>query len=154
MLHLRGAPALSKARLSALEEQIRSHQFQAGRDSTEAGDAVTIATEFVHFVDKSEPLSEEERHVLERLLEYGPKRDENDATETTRETGQLLLIAPRVGTISPWSSKATEIAHICGLTKIRRLERGIAYWVAGDVVDAAKEVAPFLHDRMTQTVFR
>lgn len=154
MLHLRGAPALSKARLSALEEQIRSHQFQAGRDATEAGEAVTIATEFVHFVDESEALSEKEHHVLERLLEYGPKRDENDKTETTRETGQLLLIAPRVGTISPWSSKATEIAHICGLTKIRRLERGIAYWVAGDVVDAAKEVAPFLHDRMTQTVFR
>ena len=144
MLHLRGGPALSKARLSALEEQIRTH----------TPTLASIASEFVHFADVREPLDADERSALERLLEYGPKRDNNAATESARETGQLLLIAPRIGTISPWSSKATEIAQICGLEKINRLERGVAYWVAGELADGVKEVAPFLHDRMTQTVFR
>ena len=140
MLHLRGAPALSDARLRALGEQIRAH--------TPAFRSVTA--EFIHFVDEREALNEGERSVLDRLLEYGPKRSDRSAPDT----GQLMLIAPRVGTISPWSSKATEIAHICGLTNVRRLERGVAYRVVGDLADGVKEIAPFLHDRMTQTVFR
>ncbi len=140
MLHLRGAPALSDARLRALEERIRS------RIPALQG----IAAEFVHFVDESETLSDAERKILDRLLEYGPKR----AGESEAHEGQMLLVTPRVGTISPWSSKATEIAQICGLTRVRRLERGIAYWVSGALAEGVKEIAPYLHDRMTQTVFR
>jgi len=140
MLHLRGAPALSSARLRALEERIR----------TDAPGLTGIRAEFIHVVDEADPLDENEREILDRLLEYGPKR-----VDTASEpTGQLLLIAPRIGTISPWSSKATEIAHICGLEKIRRIERAVAYWVEGDLADGVKEIAPFLHDRMTQTVLR
>jgi phosphoribosylformylglycinamidine synthase len=149
MLHLRGAPALSDARLRALEERIRAH--------TPA--LLSLAAEFIHFVDEREPLNEAERAVLDQLLQYGPKRV--SGTRADREklgTGQMMLVGPRVGTISPWSSKATEIAHICGLSKLARLERGIAYQVeytnACDLADGVKEVAPFLHDRMTQTVFR
>jgi phosphoribosylformylglycinamidine synthase len=140
MLHLRGAPALSDARLRALEGRIR----------TRVPALQSLSAEFVHFVDENQTLGESEREILARLLEYGPKR----SRETTKSVGQLLLVTPRVGTISPWSSKATEIAQICGLSGIRRLERGIAYRMTGDVADAVKEVAPFLHDRMTQTVFR
>ena len=140
MLHLRGAAALSRARLRSLEEQIRRH--------TPALRSITAA--FTHFVDTVSPLDDGELALLDRLLEYGP-RQEDDAKEPE---GQLILIAPRVGTISPWSSKATEIAQICGLDRVRRLERGIAYRVTGDFADGIKEIAPFLHDRMTQTTFR
>ncbi len=65
-----------------------------------------------------------------------------------------MLVVPRPGTISPWSSKATDIAHVCGLDAVRRLERGIAYRLqareaalAGARLDA---LAPLLHDRMTE----
>ena len=139
MLHLRGAPALSDARLRALEERIRSRIPSLGG----------IAAEFVHFVDESEALGDRDRQILARLLTYGPERP----SESSPPEGQLLLVTPRVGTISPWSSKATEIAQICGLTGVRRLERGIAYWVAGARADGVKDIAPFLHDRTTQTVF-
>ncbi|MFT5694887.1 MAG: phosphoribosylformylglycinamidine synthase [Myxococcota bacterium] len=139
MLHLRGASALSDARLRALEERIRI-QTPALK---------SVSAEFIHFVDEAEALDEAELEILDRLLTYGPA-----LTHADTDDGQLLLVAPRVGTISPWSSKATEIAHICGLGKIRRLERGIAFRVTGEMADCAKQVAPLLHDRMTQSVFQ
>ena len=68
-------------------------------------------------------------------------------------SGRLFLVLPRLGTISPWSSKATDIARNCGLAKIERIERGIAYYVAGQFSDAeAQLIASALHDRMTQLV--
>lgn len=140
MLHLRGAPALSEARRRALEARIRS-DVPALR---------SLAAHFVHFVDLDAPLGREETSVLEKLLTYGPRAQEDEADER----GQLILVTPRIGTISPWSSKATEIAKICGLASVRRIERGIAFEVTGDLADAVKEIAPALHDRMTQTVLR
>ncbi len=74
--------------------------------------------------------------------------------------GALLLILPRPGTISPWSTKATEIAHHCGLSALERLERGIAFHVQTrdeahkELSPAAKEaLLPLIHDRMTEAVF-
>ncbi|MFZ2321835.1 MAG: phosphoribosylformylglycinamidine synthase, partial [Pseudomonas sp.] len=82
-----------------------------------------------------------------RLLKYGP------SVPVQEPTGRLFLVVPRFGTISPWSSKATDIANNCGLAKIQRLERGIAYYVAGELSDdQAAEVSAVLHDRMTQLV--
>src|SRR5690606_41064875 len=66
-------------------------------------------------------------------------------------TGTLVLVVPRFGTISPWSSKATDIAHNCGLSAIARLERGIAYYVDGELSAAElQQVTALLHDRMTE----
>ena len=143
MFHLRGAPALSEARRRALETRVK--------DAVPALQSLTA--HFVHFIDTENELDSGARHILERLLTYGP-RDESATAEAPEGEGQLILVTPRVGTISPWSSKATEIARICGLGDVKRLERGIAYVVTGDLADAAKEVAPFLHDRMTQAVLR
>jgi phosphoribosylformylglycinamidine synthase len=85
--------------------------------------------------------------VLARLLKYGP------SVPVQEPTGRLFLVLPRFGTISPWSSKASDIARNCGLTKIQRLERGIAFYVAGQFSDAdAQLIADVLHDRMTQIV--
>ncbi|MBL8539468.1 MAG: phosphoribosylformylglycinamidine synthase, partial [Betaproteobacteria bacterium] len=71
--------------------------------------------------------------------------------------GDLLLVVPRLGTLSPWSSKATDIARHCGLDAVRRIERGVAYTIVTDAaqpLDAAQRgaIAPFLYDRMTETV--
>jgi phosphoribosylformylglycinamidine synthase len=60
---------------------------------------------------------------------------------------------PRIGTISPWSSKATDIAHHCGLDQVERIERGVAYWTDRVLASGEKDLlAPLIHDRMTETV--
>ena len=147
MLILRGSSALSSFRLQKLLDGL-----------TAAGlPARAVSAEFVHVVETSADLTPAERGVLDQLLTYGPRR-----TPAT-VTGLLQVVAPRPGTISPWSSKATDIAHICGLASIQRIERVIAYTVdLGPVakfprsnLDAAQSqtLRAKLHDRMTETVF-
>uniref|UniRef100_UPI0032B2EA2B phosphoribosylformylglycinamidine synthase n=1 Tax=Stutzerimonas balearica TaxID=74829 RepID=UPI0032B2EA2B len=137
MLILRGAPALSAFRHGKLLAQL-----------TEKVPAVSgLYAEFAHFAEVSDALGSDEQQVLARLLKYGP------SVPVQEPSGRLFLVVPRFGTISPWSSKASDIAHNCGLSKIQRLERGIAYYVAGVLSDAdALAVAAVLHDRMTQVV--
>jgi phosphoribosylformylglycinamidine synthase len=135
MLVLRGAPAFTPARLAKRLGKIQK-QNPSVRDA---------AAEFVHFAEIAEALSEREAHVLDRLLHYGPR------TEARSLDGRRLLVVPRIGTISPWSSKATDVAHNCGLDKVKRIERGIWYTVAGEVSDEAGLRAA-LHDRMTESV--
>jgi len=141
MLILRGATALSDFRTQKLL-----------KDLVSAGLPVRgIATEFIHVAELSADLSPEERSVLEKLLTYGPRREHHDTK------GVLQVVVPRPGTISPWSSKATDIAHICGLSKIRRIERGVAYYLdlgGATLSDSqASQLAAKLHDRMTQEVY-
>ena len=140
MLILRGAPALSEFRIQKFIDQCA----KAALPVTE------IYAEFVHFADVTGDLTAEQQHVLDKLLTYGP-------TITSHQpTGLLLLVTPRPGTISPWSSKATDIAHNCGLNQIKRLERGLAYYVATSrtlTADEHKQLAALLHDRMMESVF-
>ncbi len=139
MLRLIGNPALSEFRLQKLLAEIRRRV-----------PAVTaIGTRFVHFVDVEQTLTKEELGILERLVSYGPR------LEGQLAEGELLLVLPRPGTISPWSSKATDIAHNCGLTQIRRIERGTAYYLRSEQPLREEELAqirPLLHDRMTEVV--
>ncbi len=104
-----------------------------------------VATRHWHFVEAGREVFDADRSVLERLLRYGPDPPPPRAPED-----RLALVVPRLGTISPWSSKATDIASQCGLGFVRRIERGTAYHVrgAGDFAPAL----PCLHDRMTETV--
>ncbi len=142
MLILRGSPALSSSRSQKLLHEL----------TAEGVPLRGLTAHFVHLVDLSAPLSTEEHTVLERLLTYGPQVDAI-ALSGERRT---RVVAPRPGTLSPWSSKASDIARICGLTTIRRIERVVAYELALDagtpdaVVDRA---TARLHDRMTQAVF-
>jgi phosphoribosylformylglycinamidine synthase len=139
MLQLAGPPALSAfritkllERLSALEPQVRG-----------------LEAHFAHFVDLGQPLGAGERAVLAELLTYGPRRP----PPADAAGGESILVVPRIGTISPWSSKATDIARVCGLTHVRRLERGIAYRLrAARPLDSGRlrRLAPVLHDRMTE----
>ena len=136
MLRFRGSPALSPFRLEKLLGVLRQRV-----------PVVTDAyAEFVHFVDGA--LSVRDREVLDRLLHYGP-------TPMRRHPGgaPLFLVIPRPGTISPWSSKATDIAHNCGLRHVRRIERGVAYYLDCRrplTEDELIELKPLLHDRMTE----
>ncbi|OBR80406.1 hypothetical protein A7K92_13440 [Klebsiella pneumoniae] len=136
---LRGSPALSAFRINKLLAR-----FQAANLPVSA-----IYAEYIHFADLNAPLSADDRERLARLLQYGP------SLSSHTPTGKLLLVTPRPGTISPWSSKATDIAHNCGLAQVVRLERGVAYYVEASTLTEAQwaAVAAELHDRMMESVF-
>ena len=140
VLTLPGAVALSAFRVEKL---------LASLPAALAG-AIAIDARFLHFVALAAPLDAAETATLEKLLTYG-----TPASGAPR--GKLLLTLPRFGTVSPWSSKATDIAHNCALAKVVRIERGVAYHVAArdgaplrDKALAALREA--IHDRMTETV--
>jgi phosphoribosylformylglycinamidine synthase len=130
ILQLRGPRALSEFRLAKLVQSLQ--KIDSGVRS--------VAAEHRHFIEG--PLSAADRERLERLLAYG--------SPAAAAEGDLYLVVPRIGTISPWSSKATDIARNCGLEKVKRIERGTVYCVRG----ASKDLGAALHDRMTETVLR
>ena len=132
-----GAAALSQFRLDKLAAALRS------RDRRVRG----VTAGFRHFVQLDGPLDTAQREVLQRLLSYGP------AQQGGAGDGPTVLIVPRPGTVSPWSSKASDIAHVCGLKAVRRIERGVAYQlsVAGRLDDEALlTLAEPLYDRMIE----
>ncbi len=141
VLRLRGRNALSGFRLNKLNQILHAAQFEL------AG----LSAEYWHFVSVSRQLTADELSVLERILTYGA------ASSSVDESGELFLTVPRLGTISPWSSKATDIARHCGLPAILRIERGTAWRAlkAGGGTLSTSERAillPLIHDRMTETV--
>lgn len=133
----RGAPALSAFKTTKQLEQLK----QAGLPVD------ALYAEYQHFVDVHTELSDEHRAVLIQLLQYGPDMPANEPQ------GALIVVIPRIGTISPWASKATNIAHNCGLQSIHRVERGVAFYLQGDLSgEELKQAAALLHDRMTESV--
>ncbi|GGI52936.1 phosphoribosylformylglycinamidine synthase [Oxalicibacterium solurbis] len=147
MLILPGSNALSAFRTERLLQQL--HQI----DSAIAG----VSGRYLHFIDSSAPLAPEDVQRLEAMLTYGEPF-------ASKLEGEEFVVIPRFGTISPWASKATDIAHNCGMTGIHRIERGISYVVhlksglLGGVKTLSEEdavaVQALLHDRMTETVLR
>ena len=141
IIRLRGRNALSAFRAAKLSQSI-----------TAAAPRVTaVHAEYWHFAQLSGALSAEETARLQRLLTYGPESAPVEAR------GELLLVVPRIGTISPWSSKATDIARQCGLDAVQRIERGTACRIAtrdGKPLTETERraVGSRLHDRMTETV--
>ena len=135
ILRLPGGSALSGFRLEKLNAALDA-----------AGIAWRVVTaRHVHFVDVAEETTADERAVVERLLRYGP-----EPPPPTLRVEPTRLVVPRLGTVSPWSSKATDIARQCGLGFVRRIERGTLYHLHGSGDAAA--VLPFVHDRMTESV--
>ena len=131
MVIIPGPPAFSPARLEKRLARLR--QQHPGLTDASA--------DFVHFLDVERALTQPELATLTQLLTYGPRQEQR------RIEGQTLVVVPRLGTRSPWSSKATDIAINCGLTVVRRIERGITWTLAGELIGA-----PALHDRMTESV--
>ena len=137
MLTLRGAPALSVFRNQRLLSRLQS----------ELPSIKMVYAEFVHFVLVDGDLVHADADKLIKVLRYGP----NVAVQNVSDN--LVLVIPRLGTISPWSSKATDIAHNCGLKQVKRIERGTAFYLtATDPLSAIEYAlaATILHDRMVE----
>ena len=133
---LRGASALSLFRIQKLAQKAAA----LGLPQAE------IASEYWYFVSSPAPLDAAQTEKLQALL--SAVRVDTPAAEQS-----LFLITPRIGTISPWSSKATDIAHNCGLADVERIERGLAVYVSGSLHDKERaQWAALLHDRMTESV--
>ncbi len=130
---LPGGNALSDFRAQALLARIQQI----------APAATAVSARFVHWVASDEPLDPVTADSVSRLLTYGPDYTGPDEPAT-------CVVAPRLGTISPWASKATDIAHNCAIP-IHRVERVTEYVVSGDLdSDQHHQIAGILHDRMTE----
>nr|VFJ57546.1 MAG: phosphoribosylformylglycinamidine synthase [Candidatus Kentron sp. FW]VFJ60438.1 MAG: phosphoribosylformylglycinamidine synthase [Candidatus Kentron sp. FW] len=148
ILSISGSPALSSFRRQKLLGEIRGRVPRVS----------SLHARFVHFIELNrQPLTDEESERLASILDYGAHDDESNASLGS-DSGQSVLIVPRTGTVSPWSSKASDIAHHCGLSAISRIERGTVFYL--DTEDHAPiggqslaEIVALLHDPMTQAVF-
>ena len=118
MLELPGQTALSDFRLARLTQSLR-----------QANDRVTeVRARYVYLVETGATLDKEHRQRLDALLLHG------DAVGKLPRSARRLYVVPRPGTISPWSSKATDIAHACDITAVHRIERGICYGIRLPVI--------------------
>lgn len=151
MLILPGSNALSAFRTQGILSQLQAID----------ANIVAISGRFIHFVDAGQALSQDDTNRLQALLTYG---EPFSAAHAGGKEGEEFIAIPRFGTISPWASKATDIAHNCGMSHIKRIERGVSYRVqlksgllggVKKLSDAAVQaVAALLHDRMTEMVLR
>jgi phosphoribosylformylglycinamidine synthase len=140
MFSLLGAPALSQFRLEKLLLSLKASEPRM----------VAVSARLIHFVDALRPLDEAQLEVLGKLLTYGPR------PHAQAERGLKLLVTPRLGTVSPWSSKATDIARVCGLTDVRRVERGTLYFLQASSPlgnEELESLGALLHDRMTESLW-
>ncbi|WP_273395714.1 phosphoribosylformylglycinamidine synthase [Actinobacillus porcinus] len=137
----RGSAALSDFRLNQLATRFQNANLPVK----------SCYAEYMHFANLSAALSAEESQELEELLHYGPTLAQHEPK------GECFVVIPRVGTISSWSSKATDIAHNCGLEKVIRLERGLAFYFEFDralTADEEDKLRAHIHDRMMESVVR
>jgi phosphoribosylformylglycinamidine synthase len=138
ILCLKGDAAFSAFRLQRLQARL----------GAAVSDIESVVADYWHVVAQKRALNADERAKLTTLLEE---------KAAGVDVGELFLVAPRIGTISPWSSKATDIAWNCDLDAIERIERVIAFHVVVKnkralTADEKKTVAGLLHDRMTDSV--
>lgn len=139
VLPLRGVTALSDFRVEKLFQKAAA----AGLPQ------VKLESEFWYFVSSDKAIDAATVEKLQALLEA-----QSVAQTPKAQSGlHLFLITPRLGTISPWASKATNIAENCGIKGIERIERGMAVWIRGDLsAEQQQQWASLLHDRMTESV--
>lgn len=139
VLPLRGVTALSDFRVEKLLQKAAALGLPK----------VKLSSEFWYFVGSEKALDAATVEKLQALL----AAQSVEQTPKAREGLHLFLVTPRLGTISPWASKATNIAENCGLAGIERIERGMAVWLEGELTDEQKQQwAALLHDRMTESV--
>ncbi len=136
--------AISRLPSGCALSAFRLEKLNATLATAAAGWSVLAARHW-HFVELEHEPMDAEREKLERLLRYG-----SDPPPAASLVDPLRLVVPRLGTVSPWSSKATDIARQCGLGFVRRIERGTAYHLRGSGEMAL--ALPWLHDRMTESV--
>src|SRR6188768_307017 len=142
ILHIPGGPAHSDFRLAKLLGAVRA-----------AVPAVrAMVSQYLHLAECELPLDAAQTQRLQALLTYGPHYETRGETPLA---GHWLLVAPRPGTTSPWSSKATDIAQVCGLAGVQRIERAVIFRLVADAAldeEQLRAAGAALHDRMTETV--
>jgi len=146
MLTLPGSQALSEFRIQRLLERLRSLEPAVS----------ALSAQFLHLVDCRHELDEREHSRLVQLLDDGGTPAPLDAASLAPGTPWRVLVLPRAGTISPWSSKASDIARVCGLEGVRRIERGVRYTLglhAGAASARRAQLTDLLHDRMIEAVY-
>ena len=132
VLALPGPPALSEFALRQLRELLGLKALHA---------------EYVHVLHLAEPFDAAELERAHSLLQYGPQQGLPTALASRSDAVRIATVMPRAGLISPWSSKATDIFHICGLGKLLRVERGVRWFAAAGLDES---LAERLYDRMTE----
>ena len=133
-----GIQALRNFKVKALQEKLQLC----------LPDLSLVGAEFVHFVESDKKLNTKDRNNLDKLLNYAPPINLSN-------TVCRVTVTPRQGTISPWSSKATDIVHLCGLKQIKRLERGINYHFNRQLQDSElEEVLNIVSDKMTESYLK
>ena len=142
VLTLPGRAALSAFRVERLQRHLQN----------QAPMVESLSGEFYHLIAVSRTITSDESKSLSSLLDC-PGETHVQLTDPANQ----VLVVPRLGTISPWSSKATDIAHNCGFSWVERIERGICWTVKlthGDRLNASvlAAISPHIHDRMTQCV--
>ena len=141
IVSLPGSAALSSFRIDKIRQE-------AGRLGVALGE---LTARHWHFLELDAELDAAAARQLDKTLDYGTPTDSPTAND------MQVLVTPRPGTISPWSSKATDILRNSGLAQLRRIERGVAYRLCdpqGDALSgqALAALLPLLHDRMTEAV--
>ncbi len=125
LIILKGQPALSDFRHRKLCTQLQINHLQAN---------------YIYIVEVTTAWHKQHQLQLNQLLGFD--------TQHLEEEIHALIVTPRIGTISPWSSKATDITQLCGLHEIIRIERGIMY----EMQSSAEHIPAMIHDRMTESV--
>ena len=144
MLIFRGATALSDFRISRLSSQLAEHNISLR----------TCETNYLYFVELKTLPNEDQMDHLIQLFDADAVMP-FPASNITENFLQGQIVIPRIGTISPWSSKATDIIRSCGLTNVVRAERGILYHCQFESALNASQQAQFIkaiHDRMMEEV--
>ena len=130
-----GIQALRNFKVKALNKKI----------SSVIPDIELVSSEYIHFIESEEGLNTSNKATLDKLLNYAPKANLSNSNFQ-------ITISPRIGTISPWSSKASEIFKLCGLTSVKRIERGITYHFNRKTNDKElTTILEFVMDKMTES---
>ena len=130
-----GTQALRNFKVRDLNEKINS----------EFTNINLLSSEYIHFIETNNKLSNKNQLTLDKLLNYSPALD-------TSNSLQKIIVIPRIGTISPWSSKATDIFKLCSLHEIRRIERGIIYHFSRKIkTEELEAILSYVMDRMTES---
>jgi phosphoribosylformylglycinamidine synthase len=139
VLHHRGPQALSDFRLQRLQIKLTREGLPIRR----------IIGWYDHYIQVKRLLKEPEKKSLDALLAYG------EPVAMLEGAPLRIIVVPRLGTLSPWSTKATDILHHCALDMVLRIERGVSYQVQLErtlTPQETEQLKTLLHDRMTETV--
>src|SRR5699024_5183602 len=153
ILHFSGGPALSPFHRRQLLAECRRLNLPIA----------DLSAQYEYHVLTTQALAEPSQQCLQALIAADGRVEAADAMPAAASPAPVIRVYPRPGTISPWSSKATDVLHACGVDAVKRIERGRAYhitlekrWLAGEkslTSAQLKTLASVLHDRMSEAVF-